>query len=199
MQRDALFSPCGMYRYRLARRWSDRPALTFVMLNPSTADAAVDDPTIRRCIGFARREEAGGIVVVNLYGYRATDPDLLRCVKDPFGPGNDLALGEALSQAALSRVVCAWGADGRLRGGVPPFIAMARHSGACLVALGFTRDGHPKHPLYVSADQPFIEFTARSKWESLPVRATVAHPGPCGDAHSASRAAGGARSHSSSR
>src|SRR5689334_20041621 len=72
--KSAVLSPCGLYRYRLTRRWGDGPALLFVMLNPSTADATEDDPTIRRCTGFAKREGMPAIEVVNLFAWRATDP-----------------------------------------------------------------------------------------------------------------------------
>lgn len=104
---DAELSECGEYRYRLSRVWDEakRP-LTFIMLNPSTADAEVDDPTIRRCMGFAERERAGGIIVVNLYGFRTTKPSDLFQATDPIGPGNDRALKRAARQA--KSIVCAW-------------------------------------------------------------------------------------------
>ena len=107
----AEFSACGRYRYWLERRWSaDSPAV-FVMLNPSTADAKIDDPTIRRCMGFAKREGHGGLVVVNLFGWRSSDPRQLVLADDPVGPGNTRAIGEALLMGATTsgRVICAWG------------------------------------------------------------------------------------------
>jgi len=115
MVRSAVISPCGLYRYRLSRQWTEPSySLAFVMLNPSTADAEVDDPTIRRCIGFARREGYGGIEVVNLYAFRATSPDDLWKAKDPCGPENE---GHLISIARASvgygtPIVCAWGAHG---------------------------------------------------------------------------------------
>lgn len=75
-EQSATISECGRYRYRLTRRFADGPCATFVMLNPSTADETIDDPTIRRCRNFAIREGCGGLVVVNLFAYRATDPRL---------------------------------------------------------------------------------------------------------------------------
>ena len=78
MDRTALFSPCRTFRYRLGRRWSDGPVLAFIMLNPSCADEHVDDPSVRRCIGFAHRLGYGGLQVVNLYAFLATDPAELR-------------------------------------------------------------------------------------------------------------------------
>lgn len=98
---DAVLSTCGRYRYRLTRTWSqNRPPATFIMLNPSTADAHEDDKTIRRCIGYARRWGLGGLVVVNLYGYRSTNPDELWKVEDPVGPDNDHHLRAVLADAA---------------------------------------------------------------------------------------------------
>jgi len=89
LQRGAVISPCGLYRYSLTRTWSAALPLPFVMLNPSTADADIDDPTIRRCMAFARREHAGGIIVANVFAYRATSPADLWKATDPFGPWND--------------------------------------------------------------------------------------------------------------
>ena len=88
IERAAVISKCGAYRYSLTRKWSDAPLLSFVMLNPSTADAKEDDPTIRRCIGFARREGAGGLIVANLYALRSSSPEALWAARDPIGPQN---------------------------------------------------------------------------------------------------------------
>jgi hypothetical protein len=129
------------------------------MLNPSTADDRVDDPTIRRCMGFARRENCGGIIVVNLYGLRATSPKELLRSKDPYGPKNDDALTNALDEADFrgKPVVCAWGAGGGT--GATRFMKLVGDSRATLVALGTTKDGHPRHPLYVHGEQPLISFS----------------------------------------
>ena len=105
MQRDALFSPCGTYRYRLTRRWAEGPAVAFIMLNPSTADGSVDDPTIRRCIGYGQSWGYGALAVGNLYAFRATEPQELRRARDPIGPDNDRHL-ECIAETA-TRVVCA--------------------------------------------------------------------------------------------
>ncbi|WP_276200650.1 DUF1643 domain-containing protein [Chelatococcus sp. XZ-Ab1] len=158
MKRAALISPCGLYRYRLTRHWDpDKAPLTFVMLNPSTADAEVDDRTIRRCMGFAERERAGGIVVVNLYAYRATKPSALRSAADPRGPENDSHLMDAIRAATGRPIVCAWGTNGD----GASFIRKAQAKGAELVALGITKRGHPRHPLYVPSDEPLIPYPAR--------------------------------------
>ena len=142
MTGGATFSRDRRYRYRLWRRWDPvRPVVAFVMLNPSTADARHDDPTIRRCVGFARRWGYGGIEVVNLYSYRATDPRALRTVPDPVGPGNRRHIRRALRRAAL--VVLAWGANAR--GDGLGTVAQAH-------CLGLTRAGQPRHPLYLRRD-----------------------------------------------
>lgn len=154
--RNAVISDCGHYRYRLERRWSDAPPLPFVMLNPSTADAMEDDPTIRRCMGFARREGAGGIVVANLYAYRATKPEEMMRAAAPLGADNVEVLGNVAIEAVAAgqSIVCAWGANCKGESAIRIF----KHAGARLVCLGKTKDGSPRHPLYVRADQPLEPF-----------------------------------------
>lgn len=153
---DAVISPDGRYRYRLSRIWdSHKMPLVWIMLNPSTADALKDDPTIRRCISFAKREGAGGIEVLNLFAYRTSKPEDLKKVDDPVGPDNDLWISEVLFPH--NRCVCAWGA-------YPAWDRIAEVFGLCLgiqfLCLGRTAAGHPKHPLYISSDQPLIPYTA---------------------------------------
>lgn len=151
----AHISDDGLYRYTLGRRWStdlDAGAAVFVMLNPSTADASVDDPTIRRCIGFARALGCGGLHVVNLYAYRATKPADLWQVEDPVGPENDDVLRRTFKAAANEGrpVIAAWGANAKpLR---VEFVGiLAKAAGVTLTALGVTKDGAPRHPLYLPA------------------------------------------------
>jgi hypothetical protein len=136
------------YRYLLTRIWN--PAVkpvVFVMLNPSTADALEDDPTIRRCTSFARRERAGGLVVVNLFGLRSTDPRALLNHPDPIGQHNDAFVRQATDQA--DTVICAWGAAGVTgdRGHEVTRALTARR--AALQCLGRTSTGQPRHPLYL--------------------------------------------------
>lgn len=158
---SANVSECGRYRYGLERRW-DRslPMLPIIMLNPSTAYASVDDPTIRRCMAFARRDGFGGIAVANLFAFRATSPEAMKAAADPIGPDGIEALDVLLSAAAsINRpVLAAWGAHGSYRDRANEVVASAMDWGAQLVCLGTTRDGHPRHPLYVRADQPFVPF-----------------------------------------
>lgn len=160
----ATISECGSYRYRLWRQWSavgsDR--LLFVMLNPSTADAHTDDPTLRRCAGFARRLGFGGVEVVNLFAYRATDPTVMWAATDPVGPENDQIL-TAVIPCHLT-VVAAWGApkNRRQQQAMAPRVALVRELAGQrwnrLYHLGLTRDGHPRHPLYLPADAPLTRW-----------------------------------------
>lgn len=156
LTRTADISPCGRYRYLLTRQWSDAAPLPFVMLNPSIADADLDDPTIRRCIGFARREGAGGIVVANLFALRSTDPAALRSHAFAFGAGNYDALHKV--GAMNCPVVCAWGVGGSLNDGDKTALGIMRDAGADLWCLGRTKDGHPRHPLYVRSDQKLEDY-----------------------------------------
>ncbi len=159
VQRAAVISSCGLYRYRLERTWGDAPPLAFVMLNPSTADANIDDPTIRRCMGFARREGTGGVVVVNLFGLRAADPRALKAARDRRGPENQKAL-EVVIKTGLT-IVCAWGAHPLASGFFArEFVRDAKALGARdrIMCLGRAKGGAPRHPLYVRADQPLEAF-----------------------------------------
>ena len=169
VRKDAVISACGSYRYQLTRVWETKAVLPFVMLNPSTADAELDDPTIRRCIGFARREGAGGIMVVNLYGLRATNPAELRKVKDPFGPENraNIQFAGAMAAANQMPIVCAWGTGGWVKSADRDAMHLLKHTGAKLVCLGTTKAGHPKHPLYIAANQPLVPFAvSRNGWDA---------------------------------
>lgn len=161
--RGAELSACGRYRYTLWRTWSDGSPVLFVMLNPSTADADEDDPTIRRCMGFARRWGAGGIRVVNLYPWRATNPRDLPPGPEVFGElplgheRNARAIADALDGAGL--VIAAWGANPGPWPSQPAVVAaQIRNAGCALQALGLTKDGAPRHPLYLRADAQPIPF-----------------------------------------
>lgn len=161
-QSGAVFSGCGSYRYLLSRppaksRFGVTMPLVFCMLNPSTADASNDDPTIRRCRAFAEREGRNGIVVVNLYALRSTDPQGLWAHADPVGPKNDAWLGGAALETG--RVVCAWGANARPER-VRRAVEIFRSAGATLWCLGTTKGGHPRHPLYVRGDSALIPWGA---------------------------------------
>lgn len=143
-------SDCGAYRYALGRKLEGGEGrVVFVMLNPSTADGEQDDPTIRRCIGFAKAWGFGELVVCNLFAFRATRPADLRKAADAIGPDNDVALAHWTQRARL--VVCAWGVHGEHLGRDAAVLAALR-ARSDVHALGFTSAGHPRHPLYMPAD-----------------------------------------------
>jgi hypothetical protein len=146
-QRSAEISPCGRYRYALTRRWSYGPTVGWVMLNPSTADGTVDDPTLRRVTAFSRAWGYGGLVVANLYAFRATKPADLRKAADPIGPDNDEHLTSVA--AGCDRIVAAWGAHAR-PGRIAAVLALPGMDR--LTALALTKNGQPRHPLYLRGD-----------------------------------------------
>ena len=130
------------------------PAVNFLMLNPSTADAFQLDPTNRRCVGFAQAWGYGSIVTTNIFAFRSTNPAGLRTAKDPVGPDNDETILTAAKNADL--VIAAWGTHGELQGRGEVVRAMLCEAGVELHALKLTKAGHPGHPLYVAADtKPF--------------------------------------------
>ena len=136
----------GAYRYSLWRRVGPSPGrVLFVMLNPSTADAIADDPTIRRCSGFARAWGYGELEVCNLFAYRTPYPRELLGVEDPVGPSNDRFLSRAAARA--DRVLAAWGVVGMRSARAAVVLENLRK--VPLSCLGRTRDGAPRHPLYV--------------------------------------------------
>lgn len=160
VRKRASISECGTFRYRLSRHWGTGKLLPFVMLNPSTADAEVDDPTVRRCMSFARREGADGIVVGNLCAFRSSSPADLDKASDPFGLANQEYLRE-IAVCAVSDdmpIVCAWGNHGAGRGDRYALDLFRKH-GARLVCFGTTGYGYPRHPLYVRGDQPLVPFS----------------------------------------
>jgi len=152
------FSPCRRYRYSLVRVWdASKPRVAFCMLNPSTADERKNDPTVRRCVGFALDRGFGSLEVVNIFSLRSTDPKALAASEEPVGASTDAAIRRAARRCDV--FVCAWGAHGRLgeRGlRVRRMLRRVVERPEKLVTLGETGEGHPKHPLYVRGDQPFV-------------------------------------------
>lgn len=165
----AQLSKDGRYRWSLWRTWDSSAHLGWIMLNPSTADAYEDDPTIRRCIGFAKREGYGGIYVANLFGLRATDPSELDAADDPVGR-DTIGIGAANADGTphyydpwdylrfvCSDVVAAWGtAGGRYPVRVNDVLRLS--GGWPLLCLGTTKHGHPRHPLYMPGDAPLTRW-----------------------------------------
>jgi hypothetical protein len=171
IERSAEVSECGRYRWWLRRSWSlwnadgthriGKGVVSFIMLNPSTADALQDDPTIRRCIGFAKSWGFNTLSVRNLFPWRATDPkELFRAETVTGGHRGDVELTTALT---ADLVVAAWGANvpfKRDAEAIEMFVTSAPM--VPIYCLGTTKNGSPRHPLYVKADQQPVLFQPAS-------------------------------------
>lgn len=163
---SAVISPCGLYRYRLERELKpiSIPAITaaVIMVNPSTADAEVDDPTIRKVCGFGERHGWSKVIVGNLLAYRETDIRRLNFINDPIGMDNNLHLLNMLAEADV--VLFAWGAIGKLpakfRSHWEHVYILARAEGHVPLSIGdVLNDGHPRHPLMAGYDLPLLPWT----------------------------------------
>ena len=156
MKKGAVIDKAGLYRYSLWRDWDmEKPKLVFIMLNPSKADANIDDPTLRRCINFANSWDFGSLIVVNLFAYRSASPLDLRQVDDPIGSQNDRYLKKAIKSA--DRVVVAWGNNGKLMQRDRLVLELLSKHNVQPHCLGITKAGYPRHPLYVMCKkQPVV-------------------------------------------
>lgn len=161
VQRTARVSECGTYRYHLGRRWGDgqpNEGCIFVMLNPSTADAYKDDPTIRRCVRFANRLGWTSLHVINLFAIRSADPAAIRIHPRPVGDENDVHIKNALTWATTYHApfIVAWGplphASERGLARVHRVIRLAQVHRVPLQCLGTSKDGSPRHPLFLKKD-----------------------------------------------
>lgn len=183
---NAVLSPCGTYRYALWRNLQRQlPPLVdeqggtvlFVMLNPSTADHVEDDPTIRRCLGFARREGYARLAVANLFALRSTKPERIATHPEPVGPLNDQWLSELALEAEM--VIVAWGAS---RYASPERVghvkALLAEAGRPVCCLGLTSSWEPRHPLMVPRDWPLAEFDLDDMAFEGGVAGPGAPPGP---------------------
>ena len=152
-----MFSPCRTYRYSLWRKWIGGNGYAMLVgLNPSTADETQDDPTIRRCIAFAKSWGYSALCMANLFAYRATDPNSMLAATDPVGPENDNYLRMLAKRAGV--VVAAWGANGAHRGRAAEVVALLDRELHC---LALTRGGHPGHPLYLLKTRTPVPFATR--------------------------------------
>lgn len=156
IEKGAVLSECGSYRYLLTRRWDDGPSLAFLMHYPTSTDATIDDPTIRRCMGFAKRLGFSGIEVVNLFAYQATDSKHVLRARDPVGPENDEHIRMAVK--ASRDIVCAWGPAGSKTPRAHQVVAMLRQMGVKPKCLEVTHNGSPCHPLGVGYDNHLREY-----------------------------------------
>lgn len=161
MNKSAEISVCERYRYRLYRSWADGPFVVFLMFNPSTANAEMDDPTIRKCMGFAERWGYGGIAVVNLFALRSTDPREVGKVSfaEAVGPDNDDAILKVCATAG--EVITAWGCGQHMRTRLDRAIKVLRSIKATypdlpINCLGRGKDGQPRHPLMLAYSTPKV-------------------------------------------
>lgn len=146
LKNSASFSRCRQYRYALWRTWDATKAyVMFIGLNPSTADETINDPTVRRCINYAKSWGYGGVCIGNLFAYRATDPELMKAVEDPVGSQNNGWLKKLSDQAVL--VVAAWGNHGTYLGRS----RQVRELLPDMYCLKVNKSGEPAHPLYQKA------------------------------------------------
>lgn len=149
----ATFSSCKKYRYLLYRLWDnfENGFCVFIGLNPSTADENNDDPTIRRCVDFAKRFGYSGLYMLNLFGLRSTDPKKLINVDDPVGDKNNKIIKEVcLSNNGYK--ICCWGNYGSFKNRGVQLINFLDHFEIVLHCFGFTEKNEPKHPLYLSKE-----------------------------------------------
>jgi len=147
LKADAKLSDCRNYRFALWRTWDDsKPFAMIIGLNPSTADEVNDDPTLTRCINFAKSWGYGGVCMTNLFAYRATDPKDMKAQRDPIGVENDMWLTKLANDAGI--VVAAWGNDGSYLNRSNMVVEMLPN----LHYLKMNKSGEPAHPLYLKAD-----------------------------------------------
>lgn len=159
VENDAVISDCGNYRYLLRRVWDhSKPRALFVMLNPSTADARQDDATIRSCVRLVSGMGYGSIEVVNVFGWRATDPSELAKAPDPVGPQNDPILEAAITRCDV--VILAWGAHSMAARRGREIASSVRSWKPAVYCLGKTKAGAPKHPLYIKSGTPLTAFSS---------------------------------------
>lgn len=166
ISKDAIISPCSLYRYQLRRCWAtEQPPFVLGMLNPSTADADEDDPTITRSARRAASLGYGSLVVWNLYAFRATDPRKLLNVSDPIGPDNLDWVRKTLRECRRRDgiAVVGWGSKARDMTVISRAMSVVQNVGVDLHCLGVTKDGNPRHPLYVGYDVKL------APWRSSPI------------------------------
>lgn len=173
MRKDAFIDATEQYRYWLLREWdSSLPKMAFIMLNPSTADANVDDATIRRCINFAKSSDYGSIQVVNLFAYRATQPERLKEKDiDPIGEQNDDYIIDTCSSSDI--IIAAWGVNGTLQSRAAKVERLIGINTYDLHCLGTSKDGYPRHPLFVKDDVMPVLYKKRIYEKVIQVVPTV--------------------------
>jgi len=147
----AKFSPCRTWRYDLWRKWgSDDDYCSWILLNPSTANESENDPTIRRCITFSKAWGYSGLHILNVFGFRATDPSDMKKANEPIGTDNNKTILKIAKGA--SRVVCGWGDHGQYKGRAEDVVRMLSKHEIRLSYLDLNKSGEPRHPLYIKGD-----------------------------------------------
>ena len=157
--RDARFSGCQRYRWSLERWWNVHrasPWIGWILLNPSTADDRKDDPTIHRCIRYSQAWGYGGCTICNLFALRSTSPRAAYHDRRPIGRLNDRAILAPVEQCGV--IVAAWGVHGALSDRGENVMRMLIDAGVKVHCLGRTKDGHPRHPLYLRSDRKLVRF-----------------------------------------
>jgi len=159
MKIGAKFSTCRKYRYALWRTWDEsKPYAMFVGLNPSTADEVEDDPTVTRCINFAKSWGYGGLCIANIFAYRATKPSDMMAAQEPIGSSNDDWLIKLACDAGV--VVAAWGNGGRHQNRSKHVVKLLPK----LHCLKMNTSGEPAHPLYLNSDSQPVPMVYRKKY-----------------------------------
>ena len=154
MMKDAILSEDRKYRYILSRTWDEtKPTVLFIGLNPSTADENENDPTIRRCIKFAKSWGYGGLLMANLFAFRSTNPQELYSAQDPIGSENNYFIKEYADKSEL--IIACWGNHGRFNNRSQKVFELL----GGLNCLDINKSGEPKHPLYIRSDtkpKPYV-------------------------------------------
>lgn len=158
---EAVYSPCKQYRYTLVRRFGParvgkQDRIAFIGLNPSTATEQVNDPTVRRCIGFARDWGFREFIMLNAFAYRSTDPQGLKTIEDPVGIANDELIRDWTRKSDL--VVCCWGIHARLHHRDELLLQHLQRWKVTAKCFGTTQAGFPRHPLYLRKDSPLVDL-----------------------------------------
>ena len=159
MIKKAEFSKDKRYRYSLSRIWDQsKPGVQFVLLNPSTADEKDDDPTVRRCVGFAKRWGYGFLEIRNIFSLRCTNPINLRCAARPIGENKIEDILTSLSVFSFDKIVFGWGVHGKLMNRGQNVINSTTKRGMPIYCFGFTKNEQPKHPLYLRNSAPLVHI-----------------------------------------
>lgn len=155
MKKDAIIDDSGEYRYMLTRQWgTGNNFINFILLNPSTADHLIDDPTVKSCISIAENNGFDGLYITNVFAFRATQPSDLKKASDPVGPENEEYLKKYNKRCNMT--IVAWGNHGSFLGGSERVLDIFK--GQPLYCLEKNKSGSPKHPLYVQRETKPIRF-----------------------------------------